>query len=359
MGTGKDTYLRGLDSRPSEPTTSPAKATPGSSHSADVELELERLRAERDAMAAELQIERAERLRAEERLRLLEREKLEQMRQGAASREKLASELEEARLRAMRAEGRQAAFEADARLAEIEERRRGARAGDSELGPLASEVAEPAVEEPAPDEAPDDEPEKMDPAPARSGRSFSRSQTPAREDRRSASSASSAPRRPAAAEPDPLPTSRLRGPQTAPRRPDERGPGARPQPAKPGSPGGGAGAASGARRGADHAAKGGEAAGAKGSAPTSAKGGAAAGRPSIDRARLEARLTAGAVIKTTDRFRQFQPVAQSHIKVCDWLAQAKTLAEIETLAAGEVAASEILNVLVLFFERSFLVLEQS
>ena len=95
---------------------------PTSGFSPDLQLEIERLRAERDALAAELQIERAERLRAEERLRLFEREKLEQMREGAASREKLASELEEARLRAMRAEARQAALDADLRLSEIAER---------------------------------------------------------------------------------------------------------------------------------------------------------------------------------------------------------------------------------------------
>ena len=110
-----------------------------------------------------------------------------------------------------------------------------------------------------------------------------------------------------------------------------------------------AGGVSGGRRGAGTEAKGG--------AHTAARGGAAAGRPSIDRAQLEARLSAGAVIKTTERFRQFEPVAQSHIKVCEWLHQAKTLAELEELAAGQVAASEILSVLVLFFERSFLVLE--
>ncbi len=92
--------------------------------SPELQLEIERLRAERDALAAELQIERAERLRAEERLRLFEREKLEQMREGAASREKLASELEEARLRAMRAEARQAALDADLRLSEIAAARR-------------------------------------------------------------------------------------------------------------------------------------------------------------------------------------------------------------------------------------------
>ena len=100
--------------------------------SPELQLELERLRAERDALAAELQIERAERLRAEERLRLSEREKLEQMREGAASREKLASELEEARLRAMRAEARQAALDADLRLSEIAERRRGSPSTDAD-----------------------------------------------------------------------------------------------------------------------------------------------------------------------------------------------------------------------------------
>ncbi len=89
-----------------------------------------------------------------------------------------------------------------------------------------------------------------------------------------------------------------------------------------------------------------------------AKGGAAAGRPSIDRAQLEMRLAAGQIIETTDRFRQFQPVAQTHIKICDLLGRAHTLDEIDELAAGEVARSEIISILTLFFERSFLVFKQ-
>jgi hypothetical protein len=75
----------------------------------------------------------------------------------------------------------------------------------------------------------------------------------------------------------------------------------------------------------------------------------------MDRAHFEARLAAGAKIEVTERFRQFQPVAQSHIKVCDWLAKAQTLDEIDSIAAGELARSEIVSVLTLFFERSFLV----
>jgi hypothetical protein len=287
----------------------------------------------------------------------------------------------------MRAEGRQAALEADTRLAEIELRRRGLQGTDGGLGPLANEIAEPGVEAPEPMDTPDDEPESDRPrAPAggRGARSFERSardplpsrgpaateeiddrpEARARRSRlerdRGGRGSSSPPteRRPPAPEPDLLPTSRLRGPVTAPRSADERGgPAARTAFSKPGSTG--AGGASSPRRGADSGAKGGDAAGEKGGAHAAAKGGAAAGRPSIDRARLEARLGAGAVIKTTERFRQFQPVAQSHIKVCDWLAQAKTLDEIEALAAGQVSDVEILSVLVLFFERSFLVLEQS
>ena len=126
--------------------------------SPEVQLDIERLRAERDALAAELQIERAERLRAEERLRLFEREKLEQMREGAASREKLASELEEARLRAMRAEARQAALDADLRLSEIAERRRGWAEPDRDAS--ADEIAEPDADAPTMDDEPAPPPEE-------------------------------------------------------------------------------------------------------------------------------------------------------------------------------------------------------
>ena len=93
-------------------------------------------------------------------------------------------------------------------------------------------------------------------------------------------------------------------------------------------------------------------------AAAGAQGGAAAGRPSIDRAQLEMRLAAGQIIETTDRFRQFQPVAQTHIRICDLLARAHTLDDIDELAAGEVARSEIISILTLFFERSFLVFKQ-
>jgi hypothetical protein len=90
-------------------------------------------------------------------------------------------------------------------------------------------------------------------------------------------------------------------------------------------------------------------------AAAGARGGAAVGRPSLDRANLEARLASGAQMEVTERFRQFQPVQQSHIKICDWLAKAQTLDEIDDLAAGELARSEIVSVHTLFFERSFLV----
>ena len=70
------------------------------------------------------------------------------------------------------------------------------------------------------------------------------------------------------------------------------------------------------------------------------------------------RLAAGQIIETTERFRQFQPVAQTHIKICDWLTRARTLDDLDALAAGEVARSEIVSVLTLFFERSFLVFKQ-
>jgi hypothetical protein len=385
MGRGNDIHLQDLDSRQGEPPAGPSRATTASNPSADVELELERLRAERDAMAAELQIERAERLHVEERLRLLEREKLEQLRQGAASREKLASELEEARLRAMRAEARQAALEADTRLHEIESRRRGPwSSSDAIIDSLANEIAEPG------DDASDSEPEAGDepeaelaspgrgraiplagpapnpfarsrPAGAEVGERAASGRAPVRTDRdhtgaggwaKPAAAKPTPERRPQPAnDPQPLSTSRLRGPATPPAHPvvDARGPGARTPPAA--GPGGPDAGGPDARRGHGPEATGG--------APAAARGGAAAGRPSIDRAQLEARLAAGAVIKTTERFRQFQPVARGHIKVCDWLKDCRTLAEIEARSAGQVAPSEILSVLVLFFERSFLVLEQS
>ena len=80
---------------------------------------------------------------------------------------------------------------------------------------------------------------------------------------------------------------------------------------------------------------------------------------SIDRAQLEMRLAAGQIIETTDRFRQFQPVAQTHIKICDLLARAHTLDELDAMAAGEIARSEIVSILTLFFERSFLVFKRT
>jgi hypothetical protein len=336
--------------------------------SPELQLEIERLRAERDALAAELQIERAERLRAEERLRLFEREKLEQMREGAASREKLASELEEARLRAMRAEARQAALDADLRLSEIAVRRRDASAG---------EIAEPDADalvvadepEPPPEEArprriaapPPTAPstiskysrlsrgatapsrELVPPAPptraTRNDAGAARDE-PAREAVRPErptvapdASASSGGRLRMSEVPEPRWPSQGAGP-TPPR--EEWGSGARTPPPQ--------NAAAGARAGAG--------------APAGAKGGAAAGRPSIDRAQLEMRLAAGQTIEVTDRFRQFQPVAQTHIKICDLLGRANTLDQIDELAAGEVARSEILSILTLFFERSFLVFKQ-
>ena len=164
---GSDSSLQGQGPRPIEtprqamharqPDAPPGLSAAASSAqlapligvSPELQLEIERLRAERDALAAELQIERAERLRAEERLRLFEREKLEQMREGAASREKLASELEEARLRAMRAEARQAALDADLRLSEIAGRRRGSAGPDPDRDASAGEIVEPDADAPA------------------------------------------------------------------------------------------------------------------------------------------------------------------------------------------------------------------
>jgi hypothetical protein len=360
----------------------------------EIQLELERLRAERDALAAELQIERAERLRAEERLRLFEREKLELMREGAASREKLASELEEARLRAMRAEARQAALDADLRLSEIAERRRGWSPADAERnttdeiaepGPDDNEAAEEAEaarlrEEARPRTMAGSPPggtvskysrmargssatprESVRPSPPRresTGEMFGR-EAPGRESAgrdgalRDASTAErAAPERSATA-----PSSsggeggRLRmSDAPEPRWPSQGAPGA------------------GGREDRDDGARTTDA-GTRSTPPrpapswnakaaSGAKGGAAAGRPSIDRAQLEMRLAAGHMIEVTDRFRQFQPVAQAHIKICDWLARARTLDDIDALAAGEIARSEIISVLTLFFERSFLVFKQ-
>ncbi len=323
----------------------------------EFQLELERLRAERDALAAELQIERAERLRTEERLHLFEREKLELMREGAASREKLASELEEARLRAMRAEARQAALDADVRLSEIAERRRGLAGSEPDRDEGAGEIAEPEAGEPAaPDEAEaGSQPEESRPraagqsAPAggANGAKYNRTSRgaaagnreparPPQSTRSARDDASGARERPAreavrserpSAEPDAGSSGgRLRMSDVPePRWPSQGAASSRP------------GASAGPR------------------AAEGAKGGAAAGRPSIDRASLEVRLAAGQIIETTERFRQFEPVAQAHIKICDWLQRAHTLDEIDALAGGEIARSEIVSILTLFFERSFLV----
>jgi hypothetical protein len=46
-------------------------------------------------------------------------------------------------------------------------------------------------------------------------------------------------------------------------------------------------------------------------------------------------------------------VAHTHIKLCDWLAQASTLAELEELSTGLLPRSDLLDALALFFERSF------
>jgi hypothetical protein len=348
---------------------SSAQLAPIVSVSPELQLEIERLRAERDALAAELQIERAERVRAEERLRLFEREKLEQMRDGAASREKLASELEEARLRAMRAEARQAALDADLRLSEIADRRRGWPGAEPDRDPGAGAIAErdadaPSMEdgEPAPPPA-ESHPRRLgSEASMRGGTSkyslLSRGGAAAREPapaaraaRADADAASERMAREAirserpATSPDPsaspgrlrmseVPEPRWPSQGASPTPPrEEWGPGARTPPPRTSAP-------PGARAGAG------------------AQGGAAAGRPSIDRAQLEMRLAAGQIIETTDRFRQFQPVAQSHIKICDLLASARTLDAIDKLAAGEVARSEIISILTLFFERSFLVFKQ-
>jgi hypothetical protein len=347
------------------------------------------LRAERDALAAELQIERAERLRAEERLRLFEREKLEQMREGAATREKLAAELEEARLRAMRAEARQAALDADLRLSELAVRRRGVPGADPDPGASAGEAAEPGVEIPKAPEGFEPEPtpesvlgrrfasapsggaarskySRLTRPPSTSGPSADRESvarsvppTPASpsaadgpNDRMVRDSAR-APERPVAPptnEGDFSGGGRLRMSDVPPPRWPSQGAG--PTPMRDGV-GGSSIAGSPAQR-ASASPQTGAPFGARGG-PAGASGGAAAGRPSIDRAQLEMRLAAGQEIETTERFRQFQPVAQAHIKMCDWLGRARTLEEIDALAAGELARSEIVGILTLFFERSYLV----
>jgi hypothetical protein len=404
---GSDSPLQGQSPRPFEASRSfqarPAEASLSVSSSVssasssplpsplspqDVQLELERLRAERDALAAELQIERAERLRAEERLRLFEREKLEQMREGAASREKLASELEEARLRAMRAEARQAALDADLRLSEIAERRRGWPGADGDADAAAGEIAEPDPEasteadEPGPAMPLETaRPQRLGatpmgaagaaskytrltrpasaPGPTRPGRESAAPPAPPTREARGEVGASSEwvardssrterPGSAAAEDADSSGGGRLRMSEVPqPRWPSQ---GADPTPARD-DRGGAFGAASSApRTGAPP--RTGAQLGGRGSGAT---GGAAAGRPSIDRAQLEMRLAAGQRIETTERFRRFQPVAQAHIKICDWLARARTLDEIDALAAGEIARSEIISILTLFFERSFLV----
>jgi hypothetical protein len=352
---GKESFLQGPSPRRTETATASSGSPPRAGHPQDVELELERLRAERDAMAAELQIERAERLRAEERLRLFEREKLEQMREGAASREKLASELEEARLRAMRAEARQAALEADTRLAEIESRRRGGPWVEGDLVPLPEELAEPTD----PRSEPEFEAGSGVPGPTETGgRAIPLAGPPVRErsgpERPGPGSASHPPpRRPVSGATEPPSASRLSDASPPPRaRTDGRASATRASHAPPAAPPAGSGAARSAasknrHRPPDVGAK----------RESGASSGGAAGRPAMDRAHLETRLGAGARWKTTERFRQFQPVSQNHIKMCDWLGQAKTLAQVEALAGGKLTTEDIMSVLVLFFERSFLVLE--
>jgi hypothetical protein len=348
---------------------------PSSLSPQEVQLELERLRAERDALAAELQIERAERLRAEERLRLFEREKLEQMREGAATREKLASELEEARLRAMRAEARQAALDADLRLSEIAERRRGFSGADADDDELDEPDPEPRDEledsESVPDAA---RPRRLGGAPIGGGPGSKYS----RLTRRGPGSGRESVARPAppvrearggAGSQDDLSTSddassertsspfdnaeaagggRLRMSDV----PKPRWPSQGAEPAPPRDDRATTGSGSPPRR---IVAPPRPPFASRGAAGSGASGGAAAGRPQIDRTQLEARLVAGQKIETTERFRLFQPVAQSHIKVCDWLTRAHTLDDLDALAAGEVARSELIKILTLFFERSFLV----
>ena len=409
MGTGKDTFLQGL--APGQGGTPASDSgSSGASHSPDLQLELERLRAERDAIAAELQEERAERLRAEERLRLLEREKLQQMRQGAASREKLASELEEARLRAMRAEAQEAAFQADARLTEIATRRReSAEARDP--SPEMSDVDDAAeIAEGPPDdfEAPargEDETRTGDPrrrrdlgatrvpssllGDARAGRPASRDAAgssdprPGRE--RGGAASGGTPRRPASgAEPGDRPGNRAERSGShllsrfndqpfveQPRAPRSgsgsgsadagatRGAGPRERTdagaANRSSPGGRSGSTRGTTADSPSRGKPGGASGATTGAAGAAK--SSGGRPRMDRGQLEARLVAGAVIHTTERFRQFEPVAQTHIMVCDWLTQATTYSELQAKAEGKLPESSLLDVLVLFAERTFILLE--
>jgi hypothetical protein len=347
---GKDRFLHGVDPRRRDPSASAAAARPATpipaGLSPELQLEFERLRAERDALAAELQEERAERLHAEERLRMLEREKLEQMRQGAASREKLASELEEARLRALRAEARQAALDADLRLAEIGTRRRNRADAESEAAaPPADEVAEPDADAFAAPEAPESSPAEP-PAPPRS---TARS-TPAAA-RRGRSEAPPAGERP--------PSQRLSRFSDSP--PDEpssataRMQTPRPSAADAKSGGGGARGGAGARPSAADARTARPGAGDPGS--RGSRGGAADSRPRVDRAQLESRLVSGAVIQTTERFRQFQPVAPAHLKVSDWLAQVSTYGELQAKAEGQLPASTVLDVLVLFLERSFITID--
>ena len=352
----KDTFLQGAGS-PQTSVESSAGAKPDSRLAPEIQLELERLRAERDAMAAELQEERAERLRAEERLRMFEREKLGQMRQGAAAREKLASELEEARLRAMRAEARQAALEADTRLAEIETRRRGPwEPPQSEGGPAADEVAE----------ATEGESDGIEDSVREEARETSRP----RERAGDASGAGSArPFGGAGAARGGHPSGRPERSGSTPTRTDQA------STSKPTSTRTGPGSRAGAKPSGDAGAKPSAGAGAKPSSDTGAKSSGGAGsakksaagrggsaarpdRPLIDRAQLETRLQAGAVIRTTERFRQFQPVSHTHIKVCDWLSQSSTYAELAEMAEGQLPDGALLDTLALFLERSFILLEQ-
>ena len=285
---------------------------PTSGFSADLMLEIERLRAERDAMAAELQIERAERLRAEERLRMFEREKLEQMREGAASREKLASGAR--RGAAARDARRGPAGGARRRPPTVRDRRapawplavRASRSADDS----ADEIAEPSAD------GRRARARAGGPAAATGGVPGRRGTTPGSSISKYSRAARGAARAAEAAQPA-APPARARRRRAAagrravrPARADGRshrsGPrsaGGGPQRREPSAGVAGAGARTALRAGARRmpAATAGRAARARArlrppeAAPLrGARGGAAAGRPSIDRAQLEARLAAGA-----------------------------------------------------------------
>jgi hypothetical protein len=286
----------------------------------------------------------------------------------------------------MRAEARQAALDADLRLSEIAGRRRGWSDADVDPDAGAGEIAEGDPEASIAADEPEPTPESVlgrrfasampsgsatgskysrltrpgsAPGPTRPGReSVARPVPPARDTRSDAGASGDRLTRDSARVERPVQTDEATSsgggvlrmsevPQ--PRWPSQ---GAEPTSVRD-DRGGSSGAASSAQR-TDAPPRAGAPFGSRG-ASASATGGAAAGRPSIDRAQLELRLAAGQLIETTERFRQFQPVAQAHIKVCDWLNRARTLDEIDALAKGEVARTEIVSILTLFFERSYLV----